>query len=52
MINVRISGSHHVPPHYNVVPEQMEKLMAWYVEHAYESHFNEGGISSCDYQGN
>ncbi|MGG4397855.1 Fic family protein [Paenibacillus thiaminolyticus] len=32
MVNVRISGSEHVPPHYTSVPEQMEQLMKWYVE--------------------
>lgn len=32
MVNVRISGSEHVPPHYTSVPEQMEQLMEWYVE--------------------
>lgn len=32
MVNVRISGSQHVPQHYTAVPEQMERLMKWYVE--------------------
>lgn len=32
MVNVRISGSEHVPPHYTSVPEQMEQLMKWYAE--------------------
>lgn len=30
MVNVRISGSQHVPPHYTVVSEKMEELMKWY----------------------
>ncbi|WP_410453796.1 Fic family protein [Paenibacillus alvei] len=30
MVNVGISGSQHVPPHYTVVPEKMEELMKWY----------------------
>jgi len=30
MVNVRISGSQYVPPHYTVVPEKMEELMKWY----------------------
>lgn len=30
MVNVRISGSQHVPLHYTVVPEKMEELMKWY----------------------
>ncbi len=30
MVNVRISGSEHVPSHYTLVPEQMEQLIQWY----------------------
>lgn len=30
MINVGISGSQHNPPHYTVVPENMEQLIQWY----------------------
>lgn len=29
-VNIRISGSRHIPPHYMIVQEQMEQLMAWY----------------------
>jgi Fic family protein len=32
-INVFISGSPHTPPHYTLVPEQMEQLLQWYEEH-------------------
>lgn len=30
MINVRISGSQHTPPHFTTVPEKMEQLVQWY----------------------
>lgn len=30
MINVRISGSEHTPPHFTVLSEKMEQLMEWY----------------------
>lgn len=29
-INVRISGSHHEPPHFLQVPNDMQELFAWY----------------------
>ncbi|WP_426449736.1 Fic family protein [Paenibacillus sp. S-38] len=32
MVNVRISGSQHTPPHFTVVPEGMEQLVRWYQE--------------------
>ncbi|KQO04636.1 Fic family protein [Paenibacillus sp. Leaf72] len=31
-INVRISGSQHIPPTYVFVPEKMESLLHWYQE--------------------
>ncbi|XID92574.1 Fic family protein [Paenibacillaceae bacterium WGS1546] len=30
VINVRISGSEHTPPHFTVLSEKMEQLMEWY----------------------
>lgn len=33
MMNVFISGSQHTPPHFTLVPEQMEQLAQWYEEH-------------------
>lgn len=38
MVNVRISGSQHVPPHYTLLPEQMEQLMEWYQEQKESMH--------------
>ncbi|NRF95402.1 Fic family protein [Paenibacillus frigoriresistens] len=38
MINVMISGSQHTPPHFTVVPEQMEKLYQWYHEQKDKLH--------------
>ncbi|BAU28486.1 Fic/DOC family protein [Aneurinibacillus soli] len=31
-INVRISGSQHLPPHFLKVPEDMQELVSWYYE--------------------
>lgn len=33
MINLLISGSQHIPPHFTVLSEMMEQLMEWYSEH-------------------
>ncbi|MZQ80706.1 Fic family protein [Paenibacillus sp. 5J-6] len=33
MINVLISGSQHVPPHFTVLSSKMEHLMEWYNDH-------------------
>jgi Fic family protein len=33
MINVLISGSQHVPPHFTVLSSKMEQLMEWYNDH-------------------
>ncbi|UUZ81325.1 Fic family protein [Paenibacillus sp. P26] len=38
MINVMISGSQHTPPHFTVVPEQMEQLVQWYQEQQGKLH--------------
>ena len=38
MINVRISGSQHTPPHFTVLSEKMEQLMAWYDAHKDNLH--------------
>lgn len=47
-INVRISGSEHIPPHFSSLPEHIEQLMNWFqlakdrlhpVELAAEFHF-------------
>lgn len=38
MINVKISGSQHTPPHFTVVPEKMEKLVQWYHEQKDQLH--------------
>jgi Fic family protein len=37
-VNVRISGSQHVPPDFLFVPEEMEKLMKWYDENETTLH--------------
>jgi len=37
-INVRISGSQHVPPHYMSVPDKMEQFMQWYHEQEGKMH--------------
>lgn len=38
MINVMISGSQHVPPHFTVVSEKMEQLVQWYHEQKDKLH--------------
>ncbi|RTE07823.1 Fic family protein [Paenibacillus whitsoniae] len=37
-INVRISGSQHTPPHFTVLSEKMEQLIAWYTEQKDHMH--------------
>ncbi|WP_375163115.1 Fic family protein [Paenibacillus sp. SC116] len=37
-VNVRISGSQHVPPSYTHVSEQMEQLIQWYDEQRQSLH--------------
>jgi len=36
--NVGVSGSKHIPPHYMVVAEQMEKLIDWYLKEQDQLH--------------
>jgi Fic family protein len=38
MINVLISGSQHIPPHFTVISEKMEQLMEWYSAHKSTLH--------------
>jgi Fic family protein len=38
MINVRISGSRHVPPHFTALHEQMEHLIQWYDQEKHHMH--------------
>lgn len=38
MINVLISGSQHIPPHFTVLSEKMEKLVQWYHEQKDKLH--------------
>lgn len=38
MVNVRISGSQHIPPHFTVVAEKMERLLIWYNEQKEKLH--------------
>lgn len=37
-INVRISGSQHLPPHFLKVPEVMQELVSWYHEQRDKLH--------------
>ncbi|MGG1555135.1 Fic family protein [Paenibacillus ferrarius] len=37
-INVMISGSQHTPPHFTVLSEKMEQLIAWYTEQKDQMH--------------
>jgi len=38
MVNVRISGSQHIPLHFTVVAEKMERLLIWYNEQKEKLH--------------